>query len=312
MAFKIVGHAAKIFRDASNLIGTMHRFLTILLFSALAWGQTAIQPTSSLNSNENAQKARAALDQAITALGGQAYLTYESKAEQGRYYPLYHGKSGTTGILYNYYTKYPDKDRFEVLAQKSIHVIPGTIDIGGVKSKKPDIVLIHNGQKGYEITYKGTAPQDPEELSKYLRRRPHSLEWVFRKWINDPGVALFHEGLAVVDGKTTDEITLLNSQNDSVTVFLEQHSHLPVKTSYSWRDPADKQRNTEDEVYDNYKPVEGIMTPHSFTRYYNGDMTQQRFINVVKYNLNLPESEFEATVNYDPKTYDPKHPPAKR
>jgi hypothetical protein len=286
----------------------MYRSFAIFLFSAWLWGQTPTQP-SSLNNNENAQKARAALDQAITALGGQAYLSYENKAEQGRYYPLYHGKSATTGIPYNYYLKYPDKDRFEILAEKDIHVIPGSIDIGGVKSKKSDIILIHNGDKGYETTFKGTAPQDPEELAKYLRRRPHSLEWVFRKWINDPAVALFDEGMAVVDGKTAEQITLLNNKNDSVTIFLDQNSHLPVKLSYSWRDPADKQRNTEEEVYDNYKPVQGIMTPHSVTRYYNGDMTQQRFIVSAKYNLNLPDNEFQAAVNYDPMTYDPKHPP---
>ena len=297
----------------------MYRILTIVFFATLACAQTAPPPSpsphntsASLNNNENAQKARAALDEAITALGGQAYLTYDNKAETGRYYPLYHGRSDSTGLLYNYFVKYPDKDRFEVLGQKDIHVIPGAIDIGGVKSKKPDLVLIHNGQKGYETTYKGTAPQDPEELAKYLRRRPHSIEWVFRNWMNDPGVALFDEGLAVVDGKATEQITLLNAKNDSVTLYLDQNSHLPLKSSYSWRDPDDKQRNTEEEVYDNYKPVQGIMTPHSVTRYYNGDMTQQRFIQTAKYNLNLPDSEFQATVNYDPMTYDPKHPPKKR
>jgi hypothetical protein len=290
----------------------MHRFLIVLLFPALAWAQTSTQSASSLNSNENAQKAKAAIDQAITALGGQAYLTYENKLEQGRYYPLYHGRSDSMGLPYNLYTKYPDKDRFEVLNEKDIHVIPLMIDVGGVKSKKAVLVRIHNGQKGYETTFKGTAAEDPEDLAKYLRRRPHSIEWVFRKWINDPTVAFFDEGMAVVDAKTTEEITLLNNQNDSVTVFLDQSTHLPVKTSYSWRDPKDKQRNTEEEVYDNYKPVQGIMTPHSVTRYYNGDMTQQRFIQAAKYNLNLPESQFEASVNYDPKTYDPKHPPGKR
>jgi hypothetical protein len=290
----------------------MYRFLVIFLFSAFVWGQAPTHPASSLNSSENAQKARTVIDQAITALGGQAYLTYENKAEQGRYYPLHHGRSDTTGIPYNYFTKYPDKDRFEVLGVKDVHVIPGTIDIGGVKAKKPAIILIHNGQKGYETTYKGTAPQDPEELARYLRRRPHSIEWVFRKWINDPGVALFDDGMTVVEGKTAEQISLLNNQNDAVTIFIDQNSHLPVKVSYSWRDPADKQRNTEEEVYDNYKPVQGILSPHSVTRFYNGDMTQQRFITTIKYNLKLPDSEFEATVNYDPRTYDPKHPPGKR
>jgi len=285
----------------------MNRLLAILLLSALGWAQApAPKPTVNLNDSDNARKARALLDQAVQALGGQAYLTYSNKREEGRYYPLYHGRTNSLGLPYNYYSVYPDRDRFEVLGEKDIHVIPGTIDIGGVHSKKPVVVLIHNGDKGYETTYKGTAPQDPEDLANFLRRRPHSLDWIFRKWIKDPDVALFYDGFAVVDSKPADQVTLLNSQNDSVTVFLDQNSHLPVKTSYSWRDPQDKQKNTEEEIYDNYRLVQGIMTAHSITRTFNGEMSHQRFVNVAKYNLQLPQLMFDASVNYNPFAPPPK------
>jgi hypothetical protein len=286
----------------------MIRFLFVLLLSAFGWAQAAApKPTANLNDSDNARKARALLEQAVQALGGQAYLTYQNKNEQGRYYPLYHGRTSTLGIPYSYYVQYPDKDRFEVLAEKDIHVIPGTIDIGGIKSKKSVMVLIHNGMKGYETTYKGTAAQDPEDLANYLRRRQHSLEWVFRKWISDPGVALFSDGVAIVDGKAADQVSLLNSQNDAVTVYLDQNTHLPIKTSYSWRDPEDKQRNVEEEVYDNYRPMQGILTPHSVVRNFNGEMSQQRFVYEVKYNLPIPDLMFEATI-----TYDAKQGPRKR
>ena len=273
----------------------------ILLLSVLTWAQApASHPPANLNDSDNARKARTLLDQALQALGGEAYLNYRNKVEEGRYYPLYHGRTNTSGLGYNYYVEYPDKDRFEVLDTKAIHVIPGAIDIGGLKSKKSVIILIHNGLKGYEISYKGTAAQDKEELANYLRRRPHSLEWIFRTWMKDPKVALFYEGVTNVDAKPADQVSLLNSQNDSVTLYLDQNTHLPLKTSYSWRDPTDKQRNTEDEIYDNYKPVEGITTPHAITRLFNGEMSQQRFINTVRYNLTLPDTMFEANVTYNP------------
>jgi len=284
----------------------MYRLIAILLLSAPGVAQAvppapaAAQPAVNLNDSDNARKARAVLEQTIQALGGQSYLTYENKEETGRYYPLYHGRTESTGIPYNYYVEYPDKDRFEVLRLKDIHVIPGQIDVGGVKSKKADLVLIHNGDKGYETTYKGTAAQEPEDLQNYLRRRQHSLEWVFRKWIRDPNVALFYDGPAVVDSKETEGVTLLNSQNDSVSVFLDQNTHYPIKISYSWRDPKDKQKNVEEEIYDNYKLVQGIWTPHSVTRYYNGETSQQRFINTASYNQKLPDSMFEAAVTYEP------------
>jgi len=279
----------------------------ILLLSALGRAQTApsqstaAAPPVNLNDSDNARQARAVLDKTIEALGGQPYLTYENRCEEGRYYPLYHGRTESTGIPYRYYVEYPDRDRFEVLHTKDIHIIPGTIDIGGVKvQNKFDLALIHNGDKGYEITYKGTAAQDKLELENYLRRRQHSLEWVFRKWMRDPSVALFYVGLTIVDGKETEGVTLLNSRDDSVSVFLDQNTHYPVKISYSWRDPKDKQKNVEDEVYDGYKLVQGIWTPHSITRYFNGETSQQRFVSTASYNLKLADSLFEAAVTYDP------------
>jgi hypothetical protein len=293
--------------------------VSLLFLSALSFAQSGTEPPPraalpsepktaiNLNDSESAHKARALLDQTIETLGGQRYVTYESRSESGRYYPLYHGRTNSTGLMYNYFLKYPDKDRFEVLALKDIHVLPGTIDIGGVKSQKVDLAIVHNGNQGYEITYKGTAAQEKLDLQTYLRRRDHSPEWVFRKWLNDPTVALFYDGLDVVDSKPTEGVTLLNSHDDSVTVWIDQSTHYPVKISYSWRDPKDKQKNTEEEVYDHYKPEDGIMTPHSFTRYFNGEMSQQRFITTAKYNVNLPDTLFEANVTYDPKVPIKKH-----
>jgi hypothetical protein len=59
----------------------------------------------------------------------------------------------------------------------------------------------------------------------------------------------------------------------------------------------------EDEVYDNYRPVQGIMTPFTITRYFNGDMSNQRFLNSVTYNQGLGDDKFEAQITSSPKTH---------
>jgi hypothetical protein len=293
----------------------MNRFPAIVLFSTLAYGQLGsappvpaapsgpAAPAPNLNNLENATKARALLDQAIQALGGDAYLNAQNKGEEGRVYSLHHGESRGVGVQYRMFTRYPDQDRLELIGRGNV-VVPlplvGIIVVSHEKKNKNDIVVVHNGGKGYEITYKGTAPEDPVELAAYLRRHQHSLHTVLQKWIHDPKVALFYDGTAIIDGKGTDQVTLVNGQNDSVTVNMDTYSHLPVKTSFTWRDPDDKQKNVEDEVYDNYKLVQGINTPHSITRNFNGEMTHQRFINTSQYNLPLSETLFDATVDYDP------------
>jgi hypothetical protein len=277
----------------------------LFLLSAAAQTSTLASKPAPIPEDDNAKKARALMDQAIQALGGQAYLNYSGKVEEGRYYTFYHGRSNSVGTQFGSYYKYPDKDRLDVLHLRAYHILWWTVGNVAVKDKQ-DIIVIHNGDKAYETTFKGTAREDPKATANFLRRRDHSLEWVLRKWINEPGVALFYDGVALAAEKQTDKVTVVTAQNDSVTVFIDQASHLPVKTSYSWRDPDDRFLNTEEIVYDSYKPVQGIMTPHSITRFFNGDMSYQRFLNTVNYPSDLSDSLFDASITYGPGKEQPK------
>lgn len=288
----------------------MRLVFAILLLACAAAAQTSeAKPTASAASattktattgeDEGARKSRALLAQAIEALGGWAYLTYSTRSEEGRTYSLYHSQTRGPGVLYRRFYRYADKDRVEVALEKGIGVydlIPFPIPVPeGKSNKKTDVAIIHNGDKGYEVSYRGTELEEAKDTRDYVRRRERSLEWVLRKWIQEPGVAFFYDGTALGNANLADKVTITNSKNESVTLFLDTVTHLPVKKSFSWRDQADRYQNTEEELYDNYKPVQGIMTPYTLSRYYNGDLVSQRFLNKVKYNDELAETLFEAS-----------------
>lgn len=278
--------------SASNEIKSMQLTLAILIFSiCLAGqvsGQTGSAPSSSApTAQENSAKAKTLLDQAIQALGGQTYLNLQDMSQQGRTYSFHRGEATNAGIQFWRFVRFPDRERVELTKQR-------------------DVAYVYNGDQGYEITFKGTAALDAKTLTEFLRRRDHSLEWVLRRWINEPGVALFYEGSAVAADKPADQVTILNSKNDSVTLFLDSTTHLPLKKTFTWRDPTDNLRNTEDEIFDAYRPTQGIMTPYSITRFYNGEMSNQRFLNTVTYNNGLNDSMFAAKTTYDPTTLPPR------
>jgi hypothetical protein len=260
----------------------MKYIISVLLLVTFALGQAGTPPAASTQSipveQENARKAKALIDQMIQALGGQAYLTIQDISQEGRTYSFHLGIPNSSGLLFWRFYKFPDKDRIEL-------------------TKKRDVIYVQNGNKGYEITYKGTRAQEAKELEDYLRRRDYALDWVLRHWLYEPGIALFYEGPTVAEQKPAEQVTIMNARNQGLTLFIDVNTHLPIKKTFSWRDPTDKQRNVEDEVYDNYRPVQGIMTPFSVTRFYNGDMSNQRFLNAVSYNQGLSDSMFEASIS---------------
>jgi hypothetical protein len=271
----------------------MKVLVPIFVLLAICLGQTPASPGAAQSAQslpagqENARKAKRLIDQMIQALGGQAYLNVQDSSQEGRSYSFHHGQSTSVGVLYWRFTKFPDKERVEL-------------------TKKRDVVYLYNGNKGYEVTYKGTAFMEEKALSEYLRRREYSLDWVLRRWINEPGVALFYDGTKIAEQKPAEQVTIMNSRNEAVTIYIDPSTHLPIKRSFTWRDPVDKERDTDDEAYDNFRPVQGVMTPFSVTRYYNGDMAGQRFLNSISYNQALSDAMFDANAPYDPRKPLPK------
>jgi len=268
----------------------MKFLFAILVLASLAPAQanppspapaTAASSQSISVDQANAAKARALIDQMIQALGGSAYLNIQDVSQEGRTFSFYHGRPNSYGIVFWRFYRFPDKDRVEL-------------------TKKRDVIYVNNGEKGYEITFKGTRAQDAKDMTDYSRRRHYALDWVLRHWLNEPGVALFYEGHSVAEQKPVERVTIMNTRNEAVTLFIDLDTHLPVKKTFSWRDPTDKERNIEDEVYDNFRLVQGVMSPYTITRFYNGDMSNQRFLSSVSYNQNLSDSLFEAKVTYNP------------
>ncbi|MGA8867714.1 MAG: hypothetical protein WB510_12130, partial [Candidatus Sulfotelmatobacter sp.] len=131
------------------------------------------------------RKAKALLNQAIQALGGQAYLDVRTLQQTGRTYTFFHGRPTGNGVLFWRFVEYPDKERIEV-------------------TKERDVAYVYAGEKGYEITYRGPRPMEAKDLNDYLRRRKFSLETVLRIWVDDPRVALFYEGTALAGTSMAD------------------------------------------------------------------------------------------------------------
>ena len=225
----------------------------------------------------SAKQARAVLDQMIVALGGNAYLNVQDMEQKGRIYSFDHNGDATGGgAPFVRFWKWPDKDRMEMWRQRNW-------------------IVVYNGNDGNETTFHGTHRIDAKDLKAYLERRSYSLDAVTRDWLKQAGVALYYDGKTLSENKSADQVSLIMPDHRGVTLYIDANSHLPLRKSYTTRDPETGDRVEEVETYDNYRPIQGIQTPTTITRYKNNTMTAQRFISTVTYNTGVADAKFDLT-----------------
>src|SRR5437588_655905 len=107
------------------------------------------------------------------------------------------------------------------------------------------------------------------------------------------------QAASMMDNHQVDTVTLMNAKNDAVTLQVDSATHLPVKKSFTIRDPQSRERDEISEVYDNWKQVQGVMAPYNLTLLKNGELTYQRFISAISFNTHPSENIFAPLVNFD-------------
>lgn len=217
----------------------------------------------------NDSQARAALNAMVTALGGPAWLNMRNRMLEGQVAAFFHGNPdlGTT-LLFKYH-QWPDKDRIEA-------------------TKHRDVVEFYIGNQGWEVTYRGKAAIEKDQLRGFLRRRDHSIETAVKAWMKNPKTILVYEGQHLAGTHLADKVSLISPDNETITILMDAETHLPLQRVFEWRDPTYHDLNTSIEQYDDYHLVDGIETPFTITRIENGETVRQFYVTRAEYNLNLP------------------------
>jgi hypothetical protein len=158
-----------------------------------------------------------------------------------------------------------------------------------------DIVQLLTGDNGYEITFRGKSELPRNIVTEQLRQRAHTLDSVLG-WLNQPGTMVFYDGTAIVARRLAERVSITNATNDTVTIEIDANTHLPASREFQYRDAEFKDLDLDREEYDNYQLRDGVMTPFTVTRYKNGDMVGQRFIEDIHYNLTVDPALFNPDV----------------
>jgi hypothetical protein len=220
-------------------------------------------------------RAQALLDQAIQALGGQAFLSFKTMTTSGRAFSI--SDEETTGfVTFESQVEYPDKRRFAY----------------GSGKKKP-IVLINNGDEGWEIYRMGLIHQPPEQARRWKITNACSLENLLRLRIREPGVLIQDAGSDFIENLAVRVLDILFANQVEVKLCLNKVNFLPVRVTYRVQNPQTREWEEYADIYGDYRSFQGIQTPMHITRFSNDERVSETFRNTAKYDEAFPPTLFQ-------------------
>lgn len=248
--------------------------VAVLAGVCLAGATSAVaQEDQFLMPEQSAAKARQILDQAVEAMGGNAYLNVHDVTCIGRIGQFDHAGDVTGFGKFIDYTQPPFKERQENLPKRNI-------------------IQVYNGNKGWDLDRGGVSDAPKSDVTDFEEETQKDLDYILRKRSHEPGMNLRYGGPDVVDLKQAQWVEMVDSDNRTIRIAFADNTHLPIRKTVETRDPRMQRKTEEIEYYSNYHPIDGVQTPFQITRERNQIKIFQVFFDKCDYNTSVADALF--------------------
>lgn len=258
----------------SMAIPSRRPMLPVLMIVSVLMG--FLPGTATLLAQEGNEKAKQVLRAAIDALGGEKYLDMRVTASNGRYYRFKNDRKAYT--QYWDWTMYrPVKWRFQMGEGKRQLVQVYNLELG----------------KGWTLEGKSTIEEVPQEaVESFEKGARQDLDVLIRFRAEEEGMNLYYYGPDDIAGQGLFEaVEFLDATNDSILVFFNRDSHLPVKVETHFTDDAGVRHKQEVE-YSNWHVIDGVNLPLRHDVFIDESVSTQRFVESIQVNPTVPEAIF--------------------
>ena len=259
------------------LMGIRKAIITTTVATAIALGtnplHAAAQDDQFLMPEQSAAKAKQVLNEAIQALGGDAYLNVRDVTCTGRIGQFDHSGELTGFGHFIDYSVPPLKERQENLPKRNI-------------------ISVYNGNEGWELDRGGVSDAPRADLADFTEGAKKDIDNILRHRIHEPGMTFRYGGTDLVDLKPAEWVELVDTDNRTVRIAFATSTHLPNREVSETRDPKTQMKSEEIDYYSNYHPMGNIQTALQLTRERNGIKLFQAFFDKCDYNTNLSDALF--------------------
>lgn len=245
--------------------------LTVAVWLLLVVSPVWAQGTSAAPGVE--EKSRQILQQTIQALGGQKFLGVRDMVRRGRIYGFDRGELSSPGDKFVNYVKFKGKERLEF-------------------GKKGEIVYLNDDDQGWELDKQGIREMTPESIETFQQGLRRDFDYVFRFRLQEEPVQLYYLGTEFVDNRRAHAIEMVDERQESLVLYIDVHSHLPVQVRYKHRDVLSGEFVEVIEYYGKWVSIQGIQTPMAISRERGGRRYFEVYISEVQYNVGVDDQLF--------------------
>ena len=245
--------------------------LLVLLLLAAASGRA-----------ETAQeRGKRVVDEALQALGGQAFLDMQDRVESGRAYSFFREELSGLSIA-KIYTRYLTEGNGPIHQRER--------DAFG---KDEYSYLLFTPEKAWEVTYRGARPLEQQRYANYLDSVRRNIFYILHERLKEPGMTFYSQGGDLWQNRPVEIVEIADSDNLAVTVYFDKLNKLPIRQVFRRRNPQFKDFDTEETVFGKYRDVGGgVKWPFDVRRDRNGEKIFEMFAESVEINQNLTDELF--------------------
>ncbi len=253
------------------------------LMWTLVLAGTALPVVWAQQQDSAASKGKQVVDSALAGLGGDHFLQMRNRLASGRVYAFFHDQMSGLDLA-RIYTEYTDKAPENGVAVWERELL----------GKKGDYSFLFLPDQAWDITFRGARPIPDENWQKYLRSTETNILYLLRSRHGEAGMDFDYVSSEVYLSRHVEIVDITDAQSQTIRVYFDHNSRLPVRQIYKWLDEETRERNEEITVFDKYRDVGGgIMWPYSIERERNGYKAYQFFADKVEANVTIPPKTFD-------------------